>query len=362
MTRGASDDFWPRARADLLRHGLSTLAICAIIALALTASAGGDWGRQLVYSFSIGILSWLVIDVGRLLLTRHEKAPWPQGLRGVLLVVAGIAVGALGGSAIGDAWAGRPMLAFWRHAPNQFAATLAITLAATIGICYFYYSRGRSKYLEAEIALAQRDAADARLRLLETQLEPHMLFNTLANLRALIATDPARAVAMLDHLDSYLRMTLAGSRALVHPLEAEFARLGDYLALMAVRMGERLACTLDLPEDLRTAQVPPLVLQPLVENSIRHGLEPRVEGGEITVRARREGDRLVIEVRDTGAGLGGMPSHAADDEGFGLAQVRERLATLYGAQAALTLQPNPGGGACAVLTLPISPERRSPAR
>ena len=90
-------------------------------------------------------------------------------------------------------------------------------------------ARGKSKYLEGEIALAQRDATDARLKLLETQLEPHMLFNTLANLRVLIATDPPRAVDMLDRLNSYLRVTLAGSRALAHPLAAEFQRLGDYL-------------------------------------------------------------------------------------------------------------------------------------
>jgi len=231
-----------------------------------------------------------------------------------------------------------------------------ITVVAGVVICYYYYSLGKSKYLEGEVALAQRDAADARLKLLETQLEPHMLFNTLANLRVLIATDPPRAVAMLDRLNSYLRVTLSGSRALAHPLSAEFQRLGDYLELMSVRMGPRLAYRLELPDDLREVPVPPLLLQPLVENAIRHGLEPKVEGGEIAIGARREGQRLVLEVRDTGVGIAIDP-HASTprpEGGFGLSQVRERLATAYGEQDSLQLAAGPAGGTCATIKLPLS--------
>src|SRR5690606_22156517 len=125
---------------------------------------------------------------------------------------------------------------------------------------------------------AQRQASEARLRLLESQLEPHMLFNTLANLRALIGSDPPRAVEMLDRLNAFLRATLAASRSAAgaqrHTLRDEFARLDDYLALMAVRMGPRLRVVLSLPEPLADCPVPALLLQPLVENAIRHGLEP----------------------------------------------------------------------------------------
>jgi LytS/YehU family sensor histidine kinase len=177
-----------------------------------------------------------------------------------------------------------------------------------------------------------------------------MLFNTLANLRVLITVDPPRAVAMLDRLNSYLRMTLSGSRALSHPLSAEFERLGDYLELMSVRMGDRLHYRLDLPQDLRDAPVPPLLLQPLVENSIRHGLEPKVEGGEIVVRARRQAGLLVVEVSDTGVGLDAAPP--SEGSGFGLEQVRERLATVYGAQGRMSLSPSPAGGTCATLSFP----------
>jgi sensor histidine kinase YesM len=151
-------------------------------------------------------------------------------------------------------------------------------------------------------------------------------------------------------------MTLSGSRALAHPLSAEFDRLGDYLELMSVRMGERLRYTLELPDDLRDVPVPPLLLQPLVENSIRHGLEPKVEGGRIAVRAHRDADRLVIEVSDTGVGLGAAPP--SEGSGFGLEQVRERLATVYGDHGRMHLAPasssQPEGGTRATLSFPLS--------
>jgi sensor histidine kinase YesM len=182
-----------------------------------------------------------------------------------------------------------------------------------------------------------------------------MLFNTLANLRALIATDPPRAVAMLDRLNGYLRMTLGASRAPAHPLAAEFDRLADYLELMSMRMGERLRYTLALPAELRDVPVPPLLLQPLVENAIRHGLEPQVAGGWLGVTAHRAADRLVIEVRDTGVGLdAAAPSTGDADGGFGLAQVRERLAAVYGGGARLALAPalDADGGTRVTLSLP----------
>ena len=352
MIDARARNFSPENIRHVLLHGVSTAGFCCIVAIALAISGRGAWEPQFVYSLSIGLISWLVIDIGRLLLTGRDATPWPHGWRGVALVVVGIVVGFLGGNAIGDLWTGRPMLEFLSFSRAKLASTAMITVATGVAICYFYYSRGKAKYLEGQVALAERDATHARLKLIETQLEPHMLFNTLANLRALITTDPPRAVAMLDSLNSYLRVTLSGSRALAHPLAAEFQRLRDYLDLMSVRMGARLAYRLDLPADLRELPVPPLLLQPLVENAIRHGLEPQVKGGEITVGARREGRRLVIEVRDTGVGIDNT-APPAEDGGFGVAQVRERLATVYGPQASLTLGAVPSGGTCVTVTLPL---------
>ncbi|MGJ7528761.1 sensor histidine kinase [Variovorax sp. GB1P17] len=335
----------------MLRHGLVTAVFCCIIAAALTITQDGGWANHLVYSMAIGTVSWLCIDTGRLLLSGRHEILWPKGPWGFVLVAIGVTVGFFVGNLIGDAWSGAPAFDFLDFRGHKLATAVVITITATIGMCFFFYSLGRSKHLLGQIELAQRNATEARLKLLETQLEPHMLFNTLANLRVLITVDPPRAVAMLDRLNSYLRMTLSGSRALSHPLSAEFDRLGDYLELMSVRMGERLRYTLDLPDELRNTPVPPLLLQPLVENSIRHGLEPQVEGGEITVRARSDAGQLVIEVSDTGVGLDA--ARPSEGSGFGLEQVRERLATVYGTQGRLSLAPAPTGGTRATLNLPL---------
>ena len=337
----------------MLRHGLITAVFNCLIATLLTITGGGNWVAHMVYSMSIGIVAWLFIDGGRLLISGHRESLWPEWPWGMLLIVAGVAVGFFIGNLVGDAWIGAPTFDFLELKGHKLATGITITIIAAIGMSFFFYSLGKSKHMQSQLDLAQRNATEARLKLLETQLEPHMLFNTLANLRVLITVDPPRAVAMLDRLNSYLRMTLNGSRALAHPLSAEFDRLGDYLELMSVRMGERLRYTLDLPDELRGLPVPPLLLQPLVENSIRHGLEPKVEGGEIVVRARKDAGRLVIEVSDTGVGLDAT-QQPSEGGGFGLEQVRERLATVYGEQGRLSLRPaQTGGGTCVTLNLPL---------
>ena len=171
---------------------------------------------------------------------------------------------------------------------------------------------------------------------------------------------------MLDHLIAYLRATLTASRATQHPLADEFDRLRDYLELMAVRMGPRLQYTLDLPDALRQVPVPPLLLQPLVENAIRHGLEPQVAGGQITVRARVQPGAastpsapatpyLVLEVADNGVGLAQAPTlPPTPGTQFGLAQVRERLATLHGSAGTLDLIAASAGGTSASVRFPLN--------
>jgi LytS/YehU family sensor histidine kinase len=228
-----------------------------------------------------------------------------------------------------------------------------LSLIPGLVITYWFYSRETIAAQEAAVQTAQRQAAEHQLKLIESQLEPHMLFNTLANLRVLIGLDPPRAQAMLDQLIAFLRSTLNASRASQHPLAAEFARLADYLALMKVRMGDRLQARFDLPAELGATPVPPLLLQPLVENCIKHGLEPNVAGGRVTVSAAQDGADLVLRVRDTGAGLSGS---VGDGTRFGLVQVRERLATLYGARASLTLENaiDADGGTLATIRLPLA--------
>jgi LytS/YehU family sensor histidine kinase len=239
------------------------------------------------------------------------------------------------------------------HHPQQAWTLLGMTFVISVAMTLYFYLSGKSSYLQTELERTQRLATEAQLRLLQAQLEPHMLFNTLANLRVLMVLDTAQAQTMLDHLIAFLRATLQASRATQHPLGTEFERVHDYLELMRVRMGARLTTGLHLPEALRDLPVPPLLLQPLVENAIRHGLEPKVGGGALQISARRDGATLVLTVADTGVGLHAHHPRATAAGGFGLQQVRERLAAAYGAQASLTLVPTDTGGTCVELRLPL---------
>ena len=341
-----------------LRHLLQTIAFClALAAIQYAIQPERPYEIPLVYSLAIGSITWAIIDFGRHLFPSSDETGWPAGIAGVGLPVCGIVLGYVGGMALGDAWFG---WSSWSpRSLAQLRVSLVITLLAGLSGNYYFYTRGRGARLQARITEAHAQATEAKLRLLEAQLEPHMMFNTLANLRVLIATDAPRAQAMLDHLIAYLRATLGAARSPLHPLAEEFARLSDYLEIMAVRMAPRLSFRLDLPDALQGAAVAPLLLQPLVENAIRHGLEPQVSGGQITIRASTlpgtAGTLLVVEVVDTGVGLLPPLAHGSADSAshFGLAQVRERLDTLYGAQGTLELIAGDECGACARVTFPL---------
>ena len=339
----------------LLRHGVQIVifnfALWGLTMLSNGTTAG--WDRGLVYTQAIGISIWLIIDLGRRPFVKPDDHGWPSWKVAAPLIIVGVVGGWSIGSFIGDQYCGCSTWSFLAHSPDRMRTTIAITLAASSVATYFFYSRGSVLAHREMLAAAERDATLARLTLLQSQLEPHMLFNTLANLRVLITLDPPRAQAMLDRLIAFLRATLSASRTSAHSLADEFDRLDDYLELMAVRMGDRLRTRLQLPEDLRATRVPPLLLQPLVENAIKHGLEPHVEGGRIDVCAGRDGQTLVLSVRDTGVGL--AASAGTDGTKFGLQQVRERLAALYGERATLTLQEaaDDEGGTLARITLPL---------
>jgi hypothetical protein len=340
--------------AQFLRHLLLLLLFNSAIAVVLAWPAGKPLHIQMVYAHAIGLSIWLFIDVGRLFLRRDPRTGWPHGPRGVALSVFGIVGGYVLGTTIGDRYAGQDTWALWTVDPQRLAGYVAVgVLFGAIG-SGFFYGRGKLEFHHAQQAALERDATLARLALLQSQLEPHMLFNTLANLRVLIELDPPRAQAMLDRLIAFLRATLSASRAPSHPLSSEFERLADYLALMGVRMGERLSVALDLPQELHPLPVPPLLLQPLVENAIRHGLEPKVEAGRIAVSARHEGGALLLSVRDTGIGLDAASAVSTRGTGFGLQQVRERLSTQFGEHAHLTVAPadDDEGGTLAVIRLP----------
>lgn len=343
----------------LLRHLLQVWAFALVIAtLQYAFMPDRPYGPPVAYSLLISTLAWAIIDLGRRFMPSAAETGWPPGWAGVLLVLVGVSVGYLLGTWLADQLCrhyGWYLAGDGANTATPLRTSILITALAGVVVSYYFYSANKGAYLERKMREARQHATEARLKLLEAQLEPHMLFNTLANLRALIGTDAARAQTMLDHMIAYLRATLAASRNSTHTLQAEFDRLRDYLALMGIRMGPRLSCSLDLPAPLAAQPVPALLLQPLVENSIQHGLEPQVEGGSIRVSARQDGADLVLDVVDTGVGLASPANatHATSGPGFGVAQVRERLATVYGSRASVALCAEADGGTRATLRLPL---------
>lgn len=356
---------WPRNKARhtaamltsklkaVLLSGLMAGALNTLIAMGLTLGGSRGFGLNLLYSQCIGLSIWALVDLGRLLFIKN----WAMHQRRLLLVVPlGVVFGYSAGIFLAGWLAGEDIAAYVLGQPGKAMSLLGMSLAAGVLLTYYFLSREQLTEARSRAEALQRQAAESQLKLLQTQLEPHMLFNTLANLRALIGTDPALATDMLDRLIAYLRATLQASRTATHSLQAEFERLQDYLELMAVRMGPRLAYSLELPPALSNHRIPSLLLQPLVENAIKHGLEPKVKGGSITVRASYEGDDTIrLEVADTGVGLHALVQGHIDivtNGGFGLVQVRQRLQTTYGPQATVEFMANNPQGTSAIITFP----------
>ena len=205
----------------------------------------------------------------------------------------------------------------------------------------------------AEAESLKRQVVEARMAAMQAQVEPHFLFNTLASIDHLIETDPARASLMQKNLIALLRASMPTMREAsdggVRDLGRELAVIRPYLAILKVRMEERLSTTIDVPDGLLSAEFPPMMIQTLVENAIKHGLEPKPEGGSLKVRAEIVHGKLAVSVADTGLGFGRA---ATAGTGVGLANIRERLQLLFGARAALTIAENAPSGTLVTVTVP----------
>ncbi|RDY66412.1 sensor histidine kinase [Lysobacter soli] len=208
--------------------------------------------------------------------------------------------------------------------------------------------RRRDEKAETAQTATEKELTVARLNLLHAQVEPHFLYNTLASAQLLTRSDPARADEMLGHLIQYLRRSLPSTDNEMSTLSAELERALAYLEILKIRMGSRLAVQVDVPESLRNTPLPPMVLQTLVENAIKHGLEPRTGGGTVWIRARRVDDVVAVTVADDGEGFNTKNSGT----GIGLKNVRERLRLLYGASAALSVVANFPSGVAATISVP----------
>ena len=206
----------------------------------------------------------------------------------------------------------------------------------------------------AERASMQRQLSETRMQMMQAQVEPHFLFNTLASVEYLIETNPPRASAMQRSLIQYLRAVLPQMRdnAVVTNLGREADMVGAYLNLLKMRMEERLEVDMRIPDGLRSAAFPPMMLQSMVENAIKHGLECKEEGGKLQIVAEVVESRLRVTVSDDGAGFGVMPSNGT---GLGLPTIRERLKLLHGEQGQLHIAANSPSGVIATIVVPYQP-------
>lgn len=334
------------------RYVLALNIACALIATFLF----GD-SRPFRYNFAdamcIGTLAYLFIYGTRLALWRGSERPHWAATTAIIIVAVPLAQ-FIGLSISRWIMYGRAPTLDYLDSFNP-----VVTLLFTAGAAYFFNSRGRIARLQASAAderarteALARQAMQAQLQMLQAQIEPHMLFNTLANLQGLIAIDPPRAQLLLDHLIQYLRATLGSSRAEHTTLGREFDLMQSYLQVMAVRMDKRLTFSVELPEELRALPVSPMLLQPLVENAIAHGVEPKIEGGHIAIGAVRDGDALRLTVSDTGLGLD-HPDQPGHGTRMALTNIRARLQALHGERASFALTAGQPCGAVATVVLPL---------
>ncbi|HKR75175.1 MAG TPA: histidine kinase [Rhodanobacter sp.] len=208
--------------------------------------------------------------------------------------------------------------------------------------------RRRREQQAATQAATDKELAQAKLNLLHAQVEPHFLYNTLASAQYLTRSEPAQADRMLGHLIQYLRHSLPSAEETLSTLGEELERARAYLEILKIRMGARLELKIEVPDALRAVTLPPMMLQTLVENAIKHGLEPKPGGGTVWILARRDGDSVAVTVADDGQGFGA----AGGGTGIGLKNVRERLQLVYGPRASLAVVANVPEGVAATLTVP----------
>ncbi|MBV8271535.1 MAG: histidine kinase [Cupriavidus sp.] len=199
----------------------------------------------------------------------------------------------------------------------------------------------------------EKQLVEAQMRLLQAQIEPHFLFNTLANVVSLIEPAPHKATLMLEHFIAYLRASLAASRSTQGTVAQEAKLLRDYLALIKIRMGDRLQYAIEVDPSLDAAPLAPMLLQPVVENAIKHGLEPKIEGGHLRVGLERRGPRMLATIEDDGMGF--RPKAGA---GVGLSNLRERLAVLYDGDAHVRIEERSPGTAV-LIEIPLPRQYRN---
>ncbi len=343
-------------RAGWLTILATLLAVAAGPALFL-AREPAALPRAFLYSAMVSLCIGLPVWLGWRFLVPRIVARRPTALTLALagggVIVAGVLGGAVASRTLLRA-VGIPAGPGYLGTVIRIGLVVSVAVSAVLVAAHRLLEEVHLRRLEAEEA--RRREVEARLAALRARVNPHFLFNTLNTIAGLVPEDPAAAERAVEELAGLLRYTLEASRAERIPLGEEFAVVRRYLALERTRLGDRLRTEIDLQDGLATLAVPPLLVLPLVENAVRHGVAPRPEGGRIGVAARREGPDLVIEVRDDGPGPSGSPARGT---GTSLADLRARVALLGGE---LRAGRGPGGGFLAAVRLPLAGGRDTDGR
>lgn len=336
----SSREFWQRL---LLRDLPFTLGICLAIAFTTQTIWDGPLSLHIAISLGYGFSSMAGAYLLAWLLPSREHLLINLGSSGLAMIIGSLN-------------------AYWLLAPlagdyilNIMRSVICLGVLFSLAGGFFYYAlEQRERRLQTQAMARQREMEQERallrsqLKQLQSQIEPHFLFNTLANIHALIPSAPVQAQQMLGQLTELLRGSLRQLRGDTCRLRDELAQLAAYLAIQQIRLGERLTFSLPGPGSLDELAIPPMLLQPLVENAIVHGIEPKASGGRVTIQASQEEGWLLLQVSDDGIGLGNSP---LSGHGMALDNVRQRLAGLFGTEAALVVAQNPSGGVTASIRI-----------
>ena len=320
-----------------------------IIALFLTSvEFGHGFVTNFIFSQCIGISICSCIMAALHLLKPTRPAAQ------LLIIMTAMTVGSIFGTLLGTVTAGIGVAGLHFDQYDHIIKTVVFGILFGSIITYVFISRERITATEALIQeerikrlTSEKKLVETNLKILQAQIEPHFLFNTLSNILSLVDAEPEKGKHMLEDLIRYLRASLSKTRSNTSTIGQEMEMIRAYLNIFKVRMGDRLRYDIDVPDSVRNLPFPPMLVQPLVENALIHGLEPRVEGGRVSIGVAENGGFLRIEVADTGLGF-----HGGSEPGVGLSNIRERLQSLYGEAGRLILEENQPSGVKAVIEVP----------
>ncbi len=355
--------FYQRLMANSWLRDLRWLMLInLLIALLLfLLNADARLSDQLIYAYVIGSSIWLLAKLLDKLVATW-LSPWLIQLTAVCcgLWLGFQLVDILGLPAANVSWSALTSLHWQQLLQSPDWRSLLVTLLICSAAAGFFLLRYQSLQYRAALEQEKRQRAElqqaetsAQLKLLQAQIEPHFLFNTLANVQGLITANPAQAKHMLEQLNIYLRASLQRTRRQMVTLADELELVEALIGIARIRLGERFSYSLQIPAELTSLPLPPLLLQPLVENALRHGIEPMLAGAELQIIGWQQQGICYLQVKDNGPGLPVGGNQTANSGGVGLLNVRQRLHQLYGATGRLHLSTGPQGGFIAELQLPL---------